>query len=99
MTKLHEDGRCAWSGWTPEPEVTGDGSGDPDKHFITVWVDGSEVCVIVHRTCGGKFPLDGVVARWKQHNAEVIVGALNAAHDGSAAADLLFQLPASSEVT
>ena len=54
--------RFDWWGWAPEPDTTGDGSGDPDKHFITIVDDGEEMAVIVHRTVGGKYPLDGRVA-------------------------------------
>ena len=37
-----------------------------------------EIAVIVHRTCGGKYPLDGDLANQKRANAQMIVDALNA---------------------
>jgi hypothetical protein len=70
--------KYTWWGWTSEPETTGDGSGDPDKWFLTIVEDGEEKAVIVHRTCGGKFPLDGLVAKDKERAAQQIVDALNA---------------------
>lgn len=38
-----------------------------------------ELAIIVHRTCGGRFPLDGDVANNKRATAQQIVDALNAA--------------------
>jgi hypothetical protein len=72
-----------WLDFEPEPDTTGDGSGDPDKFILTIaaglgtimWPD--ELAVIVHRTCGGKYPLDGVVANEKRRTAQMIVDALN----------------------
>lgn len=67
-----------WVGWEAEPETTGDGSGDPEKHFLTIRdPSGEELALIVHRTVGGKFPLDGEVADEKITNADMIVSALN----------------------
>lgn len=74
-----QDGRYTWVGWEAEPEMTGDGSGDPDKHFLTIcYPDGEECALIVHRTGGGKFPLDGDAAAQKLNRAQHIVDALNA---------------------
>lgn len=68
-----------WVGWEAEPEMTGDGSGDPEKHFLTIRdPGGEEYAVIVHRTVGGKCPLDGPLAEQKCVNAQNIVDALNA---------------------
>lgn len=78
--------KVAWYDFEPEPDGTGDGSGDPDKHILTIAVvekDGSmgdEIAVIVHRTCDGKYPIDGVLANEKRRHAEVIVAALNQQH-------------------
>lgn len=76
------DGHVGWFDFEPEPEVTGDGSGDPDKHILTIvnypGEDNDEIAVIVHRTCDGKYPIDGVLADRKRRIAEVIVAALNA---------------------
>lgn len=75
--------RYDWVGWEAEPEMTGDGSGDPDKHFITIRdPEGEEYALIVHRTVGGKFPLDGDVANEKIARADRIVAALNASLRG-----------------
>ena len=75
-----------WVGWEAEPEMTGDGSGDPEKHFLTIRDPaGEELALIVHRTVGGKFPLDGEVANEKITSADMIVAALND-HDASAEA-------------
>lgn len=63
-----------WIDFEPETDTTGDGSGDLDKYILTITNDaGDEVAVIVHRTCGGKYPLDGEVADRKRHNAKLIV--------------------------
>ena len=39
---------------------------------------GEEIAVIVHRTCGGRFPLTGEAAMAKVEQAKMIVAALNA---------------------
>ena len=83
MTKSYDDGTCTWNDFEAEPEMTGDGSGDPEMHYITIrGEDGEEIAVIAHRLVGGKYPLDGEVAERKRHNAQVIVDALNANHHG-----------------
>lgn len=67
-----------WVGWEDEPGMTGDGSGDPEKHFLTIRdPGGEELALIVHRTVGGKYPLDGEVANEKITDADMIVAALN----------------------
>jgi hypothetical protein len=72
-----EDGPFGWWDFDAEPDVTGDGSGDPDKFFITITAHGEEFASIVHRTCGDKYPLNGELAKQKRENAEFIVAALN----------------------
>lgn len=68
-----------WFDFESEPEMTGDGSGDPEKHYLTIaYPDGEELAVIVHRTCGGKFPIDGELADSKRRAAQHIVAALDA---------------------
>lgn len=71
-----------WFDFEPEPEGTGDGSGDPDKHILTIVADpggdNDEVAVIVHRTCDGRFPIDGPLAESKRQTAEALVEVLNA---------------------
>ena len=63
-----------WSGWD-EDDSTDE---IPDKYIITIWTPGEEeMAVIVHRTCDGKYPLDGDVANEKLLNAQQIVDALN----------------------
>lgn len=67
-----------WTGWERETEMTGDGSGDPDKYLITILdPEGEEYAHIVHRTAGGMFPLDGVIAKKKEERAVQITAALN----------------------
>lgn len=67
-----------WFDFEPEPQTTGDGSGDPDKQILTIATDdGEELAVIVHRTCHGGFPIDGPTANHKRALAEHIVTTLN----------------------
>lgn len=74
-----ESPQYGWNDFEPEPGMTGDGSGDPEKHFLTIVdPDGEEYASIVHRTAGGRFPIDGPVAEQKRRNAQNIVDALNA---------------------
>lgn len=98
MSTCYDEGHIGWTDFEPEPEVTGDGSGDPDKHILSIvnypGEDNEEICVIVHRTCPDakgvhKFPLDGVLANRKRRVAQVIVDALNANHHGETFADQL----------
>lgn len=73
----------AWYDFESEPDLTGDGSGDPDTYYLTiatVYPDGSmgdEWAVICHRICNGRFPIDGDLANKKRENAQFIVDALN----------------------
>lgn len=83
------EGTVAWLDFEPEPDITGDGSGDPDKWILTI-ADGlgtsdwpEEVAVIVHRTCDGKYPIDGDLANKKRRNAQAICDALNDGHLGN----------------
>lgn len=59
-----------------------DDSSDAIPHKYVLEIEdlhtGDEVAVIVHRTEGGRFPLDGHVAEKKRRNARMIVDALNA---------------------
>ena len=48
----------------------------PDKYIITITQDGEEIATIVHRTCGGVYPLNGEVAKKKEYIAHRIVRAL-----------------------
>lgn len=48
------------------------------KYMITIDRDGEEIAVIVHRTCGGRYPLNSNMAMSKVRDADMIVGALNA---------------------
>jgi hypothetical protein len=67
-----------WTEWEPETALTGDGSGDPDKYILTIRdPEGEEYATIVHRTEGGLFPLDGLVAKEKEQRAVTIVAALD----------------------
>lgn len=73
-------GEFLWFDFEAEPDMTGDGSGDPDTYYLTIaWPDGEELAVICHRTVGGKWPIDGELADSKRRNAQMIVDALNRA--------------------
>lgn len=69
--------RYGWWGWEHEPDIDED-QGRDGVYFLTIVDDGEELATIVHRTCGGKYPLDGDVARRKLAKAQRIVDALNA---------------------
>lgn len=63
-----------WTGWA-EDDSTDE---IPDKYVITIWTpDEKEMANIIHRTCEGKYPIDGPVANEKLLNAQQIVDALN----------------------
>lgn len=66
-----------WIGWeSEEDEMVTDAR--PGTYWITIChPDGEEYAVIIHRTMGGKFPLDGDVAKGKEADAQRIVDALN----------------------
>lgn len=96
MSATYDEGDCGWLDFEPEPDMTGDGEGDPEKFILTIasglgancW-RAEEIAVIVHRTVGGKYPLDGPEAERKRHNAQVIVDALNANLGGETFAKML----------
>lgn len=72
-------GRYSWTGWECDTDMSGDGSGDPDRYLLTVRdPEGEEYAHIVHRTNGGTYPIDGPMAREKEGRAQRIVDALNA---------------------
>jgi hypothetical protein len=78
MASVTEPWRFTWTGWERETELTGDGLGDPDKYFLLIRdPDGEEYACIVHRTEGGRFPLEGEIAKEKEGRALNIVAALN----------------------
>lgn len=93
MTKSYDEGHVGWLDFEPEPDGTGDGSGDPDKHILTIvndpGGDNDEIAVIVHRTVGGKYPIDGALANRKRRIAQVICDALNDGSRGERYADQL----------
>jgi hypothetical protein len=67
--------KAYWLGWESEDDFE---PGRPDTYFLTIChPDGEEYAVIVHRTFGGQFPLDGDVAKSKEADAQRIVDALN----------------------
>ena len=71
--------RYSWTGWERDTDMSGDGSGDPDRYFLTIRdPEGEEYAHIVHRTNGGTYPIDGPMAREKEGHARRIVDALNA---------------------
>lgn len=62
--------------WERETDLTGDGSGDPNKYIITIRDEEEEVAVIVHRA-SELYPLDGDLANRKLVRAERVVKVLN----------------------
>lgn len=100
MSKSYDEGSVGWMDFEPEPEMTGDGEGDPNKWFLTI-ADGlgtegwpEPVAYLIHRTCPDengvhKYPIDGDLANQKRRNAQVIVDALNANHHGKTFAEKL----------
>ena len=74
--------RYLWTGW--EAEADNDNDDDrKDVYYLMITDAGEEMAIIVHRTCGGKYPLDGSVALAKMARADWIVAALNAAVTGA----------------
>lgn len=74
----------AWYDFESEPQLNAGALGDPDKYYIIIAAvdvrDGSqddEWACICHRTCGGKYPLDGPLANEKRERAQFIVDSLN----------------------
>lgn len=50
-----------------------------DPWFLTILdPDNEEYAIIIHRTCNGRFPLDGELANSKVRRAHRIMNALNA---------------------
>jgi hypothetical protein len=66
-----------WVGWEAETDLGNDDDRDDVYHLTITDPDGEEYATITHRTCGGKYPLNGEVAMGKMHRAERIVSALN----------------------
>lgn len=75
-----EDVRFAWIDFEPEPETTGDGSGDPSVHYLTIYENGEEMATITHRFGLLGERMDASEVERKQKNAERIVEALRAHH-------------------
>lgn len=79
--------RFGWTGWESERDL-GNPDDRSDVHFLTIVENvpgdngdsADEVAVIIHRTCSGKYPLDGTLARDKEAMAQLIADALNAYH-------------------
>lgn len=69
--------RFDWLGWTAETE-NGNDDDREGVYYLTITCDGEECATILHRTVGGKFPLDGDVAKAKVAMARRIAAALNA---------------------
>jgi hypothetical protein len=69
--------RYGWTDWQSEEEELGS-DGRKGVYWIEIFdPQGEEYAVIVHRTVGGLFPLDGSVAKEKEARAQQIVDALN----------------------
>jgi hypothetical protein len=68
-----------WWGWQPETDNDNPDDREGVWYLTIVDPDGEEYAVIMHRTCNGKYPIDGELARRKVAQAKHIVAALNAA--------------------
>lgn len=68
----NEENEYSWFDWEESVDVA-------EMYYLTI-VDseGEEYALIAHRTCNGKFPLDGELAESKRERAQFIVDALNA---------------------
>lgn len=70
--------RFGWTDWQSEEEELGS-DGRAGVYWLEIFgPDEEEYAVIIHRTVGGQFPLDGTVAKEKEARAQKIVDALNA---------------------
>lgn len=65
-----------WIDFESEPEMSGDGSGDPEMHYITITHWGEEMALIAHHDHSGEYSIDSEVANKKREDAERIVKAL-----------------------
>lgn len=66
-----------WTGWHAETDLDNDDDRE-DVYYLTInSPNGEEYAVIVHRTVGGKYPLDGTVATQKIARADFMCVALN----------------------
>lgn len=83
MAETIYDVDYSWHGWESEPEMSGDGSGDPDTYYLTICHWGEEIATICHRA-SEKFPIDGPDADYKIAQADRIVAALKAYDDKDA---------------
>lgn len=79
MYETIEDVRFGWTDFESEPETTGDGSGEPDVFWLTIYEYGEELATITHRH-SQEYPIDGRLADQKRANAQRIVEALRAFH-------------------
>ncbi len=68
--------RFTWWGWAEETDLDNDDDRE-DVWFLTIVDSGEEMATIVHRTCGGRYPLEGPLGKSKEANAQLIVDALN----------------------
>lgn len=69
--------RYDWTDFEAETDL-----GNPDDregvYYLTIRDEGEELAILVHRTCGGRNPLDGKFAERRRRDAQRIVDALNA---------------------
>lgn len=75
--------RYRWWGWAAETDLDNDDDRE-GVYYLTIGDDEDELAIIVHRTVGGKYPLDGDVANSKVVRAQRIVDALNATDESPA---------------
>ena len=63
-------------GWEAEADMTGDGSGDPNKYFLPIsYPDGEALAFIIHRD-SEDYPLDGKDAEFKAATGAWVAKAL-----------------------
>lgn len=79
-----DDVRFGWVDFESEPEMTGDGSGDPNMHYITIYEYGEELATIAHRFGVLSDRVDTQEVERKRTNAQRIVDALRAFHGETA---------------
>lgn len=75
MPMGRDESRFDWVGWEAETDLGNDDDRE-GVYFLTIRDSGEEIAVIIHRTCGGEYPLSDPVAEEKIHAAERIVRAL-----------------------
>lgn len=68
--------RYDWTDFEAEVDL-GNTDDREGVYFLTIREDCEEMAVIIHRTYGDAYPLDGISSERKRMNAQRIVDALN----------------------